>query len=377
MRRVVSALNSCVRSARTTQTELHACTCVGVSTTRCATTQAQEADSVGAFSLWSLGMYPLPLTLIPGVLFLLSVVGADRASSGVRGDGLVSRFYKTVSVIRSPTDAGWHVTLDGRTLRTPAKAQLLLPTHALALAVAAEWEWQDAKNIRPFTMPLMVRKLSERTFDGAATVRIPDACMPFCSHQGLCSTAVDRIPLTRGPTITQLLKFFETDSLCVRSDNPRLAAQQATAWEPLLDWVHTELGARPAVSDSIFGALDMQCGTHAIYAIDDSHIFPSPSPGPQQPQAVVEALTQVLVRADDWQLAGITAASAAARSLIAALALARGRIRPAEAPILLRVEENFQTEEWGVVEGGHDIDAADLAARCAAPAVFLGLLRDT
>ena len=144
-----------------------------------------------------------------------------------------------------------------------------------------------------------------------------------------------------------------------------------------MDWVHTELGARPAVSDSIFGALDMQCGTHAIYAIDDSHIFPSPSPGPQQPQAVVEALTQVLVRADDWQLAGITAASAAARSLIAALALARGRIRPAEAPILLRVEENFQTEEWGVVEGGHDIDAADLAARCAAPAVFLGLLRDT
>jgi ATP12 chaperone protein len=104
------------------------------------------------------------LTLIPGVLFLLSVVGADRASSGVRGDGLVSRFYKTVSVIRSPTDAGWHVTLDGRTLRTPAKAQLLLPTHALALAVAAEWEWQDAKNIRPFTMPLMVRKLPERTF---------------------------------------------------------------------------------------------------------------------------------------------------------------------------------------------------------------------
>ncbi len=52
---------------------------------------------------------------------------------------------------------GFHITLDGRTLRTPARAQLLLPSHALALAVAAEWEWQDAKTIRPFTMPLMVR----------------------------------------------------------------------------------------------------------------------------------------------------------------------------------------------------------------------------
>ena len=91
---------------------------------------------------------------------------------------------------------------------------------------------------------------------------------------------------------------------------------------------------------------------------------------------MVEAFTRELVRSDDWQLAGIMAASGAARSLVAALALARGHIRPAQVTQLLRVEEDFQTGEWGVVEGGHDIDAADLAARCAAPAVFLGLLRD-
>ena len=73
--------------------------------------------------------------------------------------------------------------------------------------------------------------------------------------QGLCSTAIDRIPQTRGATVSQLLRFFETDALCVRSDHPRLAAQQAAAWDPVLEWVHREMGVRPAVSDSIFGAL--------------------------------------------------------------------------------------------------------------------------
>lgn len=39
-----------------------------------------------------------------------------------------------------------------------------------------------------------------------------------------------------------------------------------------------------------------------------------------------------------------------------------------------RVEEDFQIEEWGLVEGGHDIDIADAKARVAAPAVFLRLI---
>ena len=34
----------------------------------------------------------------------------------------------------------------------------------------------------------------------------------------------------------------------------------------------------------------------------------------------------------------------------------------------------LQVEEWGFVEGGHDIDIADLHVRLAAPSVFLRLL---
>ena len=78
---------------------------------------------------------------------------------------------------------------------------------------------------------------------------------------------------------------------------------------------------------------------------------------------------------DDWELTGIMALSAAARSLLAALALAAGRLQPEQALPLLRLEEAHQVKEWGYVEGGHDIDEADLRVRLAAPCVFLALLR--
>ena len=40
-----------------------------------------------------------------------------------------------------------------------------------------------------------------------------------------------------------------------------------------------------------------------------------------------------------------------------------------------RVGEQHQIDEWGEVEAGHDIDAADLALRVSAASTFLRLLR--
>jgi ATP synthase F1 complex assembly factor 2 len=167
--------------------------------------------------------------------------------------------------------------------------------------------------------------------------------------QSLCATAIDRVPVTRGATIEALLRFFQTDALCVRSNAPALAAAQAAAWDPLLTWTESSLGARPAASDSIFG--------------------------PEHSAEAVAAMREALVRCDDWQLAGVSALSAAARSLVMAFALARRRVRAADAPTLLRIEEDAQAAEWGFVEGGHDVDIADLRARIAAPVAYLDLLR--
>ena len=157
------------------------------------------------------------------------------------------------------------------------------------------------------------------------------------------------MPATRLATTEQLLRFFETDALCVRSPAPVLAREQAEAWDPLLQWCAVALGGRPAASDSLFG--------------------------PAHPPQAVSALRAALAASDDWELAGITAASAACRSLVMAFALARGRVRPAAAQQLLRLEEDAQMREWGYVEGGHDVDEADLRARVGAAAAYFYLLR--
>ena len=49
----------------------------------------------------------------------------------------MKRFYKETAV--DAGDGGYRVLLDGKPMRTPAKAVLVAPTRALAEAIAAEW----------------------------------------------------------------------------------------------------------------------------------------------------------------------------------------------------------------------------------------------
>src|SRR5688572_11829266 len=72
--------------------------------------------------------------------------GSDRMLSAPR------RFYKTAT--STPVESGWGILLDGKALRSPAKRPFVLPTEALAAAVADEWQAQGEK-IRPSSMPLM------------------------------------------------------------------------------------------------------------------------------------------------------------------------------------------------------------------------------
>ena len=61
------------------------------------------------------------------------------------------RFWKAASVVAD--EGGFAVHLDGRPVKTPAKQPLLLPTHALATLVAAEWDAQSGL-VNPETMPI-------------------------------------------------------------------------------------------------------------------------------------------------------------------------------------------------------------------------------
>ena len=60
----------------------------------------------------------------------------------------MKRFYA-----RATAEAGGAVLLDGKSIRTPGRNALALPTPALAEAVAAEWNAQGEK-VDPRSMPL-------------------------------------------------------------------------------------------------------------------------------------------------------------------------------------------------------------------------------
>ena len=121
----------------------------------------------------------------------------------------MKRFYKNVDVV--PAGGGFGVTLDGKPIKSPAKADFTLPSQALAEAIAAEWDAQ-ADEVVPSTMPLMQ----------------------------LAATAIDKVAPNREVIIDTVAPYGGTDLLCYRAEAPAaLAARQAAAWQPLLDWAMT------------------------------------------------------------------------------------------------------------------------------------------
>jgi len=56
----------------------------------------------------------------------------------------MKRFYKETSVDAAPDGGGHRVLLDGRPMRTPAKAVLVLPNAALAEAIKSDANTKDS-----------------------------------------------------------------------------------------------------------------------------------------------------------------------------------------------------------------------------------------
>ena len=113
------------------------------------------------------------------------------------------RFYKEVAV--TPEHG---IALDGKPVRTPRKALLVLPTDALAEAVAAEWKAQ-AEKIIPASM-LMTK---------------------------LANTAIDRVAAEKPRILAEMVDYAASDLVCYRADRPPdLLARQAAHWDPVIAW---------------------------------------------------------------------------------------------------------------------------------------------
>jgi chaperone required for assembly of F1-ATPase len=205
----------------------------------------------------------------------------------------MKRFYKTAEVAPAPQASGYVIRLDGKQLATPGKAALVLPTPALAEAIAEEWASQG-EELKPAAMPLM----------------------------RLAATATDRVAAARSEVIEELMRYAGTDLLCYRAEEPEpLVARQAVVWQPLLDWALARFGAE----------LTTVCG-----------LMPQP-----QPDAALAALRRPLQHLDAMQLTALLVATAAAGSLVIGLALLEGRLSAEEAFAASELDETYQIELWG------------------------------
>jgi len=230
----------------------------------------------------------------------------------------MKRFYKQAGVKRA---AGGHgVELDGRLVKTPGKRDLVVPSPALAAAMAGEWEAQQGE-IRRETMPLT----------------------------RLAGVTLDRGSIEREAVVQKAAGYAGTDLVCYRATRPpALVARQDAVWQPLIDWATERYDAPLVVTNGVIPA--------------------------SQPAASLAALAAVVAAHGDFGLTALHAATTACGSLVIALALLEGRLDAAEAFAASQLDESYQIEAWGE-DGEQAKRRAALASEIEAAAQFISLLR--
>jgi chaperone required for assembly of F1-ATPase len=227
----------------------------------------------------------------------------------------MKRFYAAAA---ATADNG--IRLDSRALSTPGRVPLIVPTPALAEAIAGEWNAQGEK-IDPRAMPLT----------------------------GLAYAAIDRIAPDPQGFARGLAAYGESDLLYYRAAGPpRLVVRQTEMWDPILAWARRRYDVDFIVTRGVI---------HRA-----------------QPEATLAQLGQAVAARDPFALAGLHPLVTIAGSLVVALALAEGALSLDEAWAAATVDEAWQAGQWG-----EDAEAAKaLASRRAefeAAARFLSLLQ--
>lgn len=225
----------------------------------------------------------------------------------------MKRFWKEVSVENG------QVALDGKPVRTPGRAPLVLPTPALAEAVAEEWR-AVGETIDPRDMPLT----------------------------GLANAAIDRIAPDPAPFAAGLAVYGESDLLYYRAEDPApLVERQAESWDPLLAWAR---------------------GRYDIHFETTAGVMHR-----AQPEATIARLAETVGALDGFRLAGLSPIVTVSGSLVGALALLEGAVAAETLWQAALVDELWQAEQWGEDElaiQARDAHRADFEAG----ARFLSLL---
>lgn len=221
----------------------------------------------------------------------------------------MKRFWTTAAAI--PADAGWTITLDGKPLRTPARAALLLPTGTLAQAIADEWQAQG-ETVNPRAMPLT----------------------------GLANAAIDRVAPEPASFAARLAAYAGTDLIAYRADGPAsLIAMQAAAWDPWAAWLARRFDAAITLTTGIM------------------HVA--------QPPATLQRIGAAFAAFGPFQLVALDPIVTITGSAVLGLAVAAGELDADAAYDCAHVDARWQEEHWGrdpLAEAAEATRRADLAA---------------
>lgn len=224
----------------------------------------------------------------------------------------MKRFWTAARV--TTADGGWGVSLDDRPLRTPARANLAVPTLALAEGIAREWNAQGER-VNPRSLPLT----------------------------GLANAAIDRVAPDVAGFASSLAVFAENELLAYRADYPApLVAHQTAHWDPWLAWARRRYDIEFTVVTGIIHA--------------------------PQPSATLARITSAYRAFDAFRLAALNPVVTISGSALIGLAVADGAMDAATAWSIGHLDELWQAEQWGkdpLAEAGHAERQADLGAAIA------------
>ncbi|MFD1696899.1 ATP12 family chaperone protein [Roseibium aestuarii] len=214
---------------------------------------------------------------------------------------LPKRFYQVAT--HAAVEGGFTVHLDGRAVKTPGKAPLVVAAEPLARAMAAEWQAQE-KVIDPGQMPLT----------------------------RIVNSAIDAVALRQAEVADDAAKYCGTDLLCYRADGPdALVERQRRHWDPVLAWAEELLGGRFVLIEGLIHR--------------------------SQPESLLKAYRARLDGLDPLRLAAFHTAVTLTGSAVLALALAEGRLTPDETWSAAHVDEDYNIDLWG-----QDAQAAQIRA---------------
>jgi chaperone required for assembly of F1-ATPase len=211
--------------------------------------------------------------------------GSETASKGRK------RFYKEASTGAAP--GGWAILLDGRGVKTPLRAALVLPARGLAEAIAEEWRRQG-ETVDPASMPLTK----------------------------LANTAIDAVAPNADAVAEDIVSYGGRDLLCYRASHPAsLVERQRLAWDPLLDWARDHCGASLVLAEGVM-------------------------PIDQPPQSLA-ALRNTCLCLDAFGLVALHLMTTLTGSAILALAHTAGGLSLEEAWDAAHLDEDHQADQWG------------------------------